>query len=454
MEDINMNVPYEEGKIFEIETEDVKKSKSFQNLVVLGAFEIVEYGDSRIEKNLFYLQSKEKLKTQDTEEEEIMESGSNPEVVITGHFYEAGGYAKTNRNLAYALASRGVAVETDVTTVRKSDLNEMDARQLAAFKRKLGRNAIRIDSIIPSFSRISPRITYRILYTTIEATTVPDQTVDICNQYDEIWVTSDFCKEVLEEAGVKRDILVMPNPMQTRLYNENHEPHEFRPVMKGFVFCSLFGWAYRKGYDALIRSYLQEFSGDDDVTLLIVSRYQHSSSRSDVIKQEIDRLIERYGGDNPAHIARCSRVIPEYQLPKVYKACNAFVLPSRGEGFGLPYAEAALCGLPVIATNHSGHTMFLKDDNSYLVDIDRLEPVRNGASHVHYWDGQLMPALRSDKFISDLGSQMRYVYSNQELAKEKNANLQDLLMKEYSFDVTADKVSDRIKTIWNEIGSK
>ena len=43
-------------------------------------------------------------------------------------------------------------------------------------------------------------------------------------------------------------------------------------------------------------------------------------------------------------------------LPKLYKAADAFVLPSRGEGWGRPHVEAMAMGLPVIATNWSGST--------------------------------------------------------------------------------------------------
>ena len=35
---------------------------------------------------------------------------------------------------------------------------------------------------------------------------------------------------------------------------------------------------------------------------------------------------------------------------------------SRAEGWGLPFIEAAACGLPIIATNHSAYKEFLEDD--------------------------------------------------------------------------------------------
>lgn len=384
-------------------------------------------------------------------EEDRMPSGNQPEVVIKGHFYEAGGYAKVNRNLAYGLGQKGFKVEINPSNTKNSHINEIEARILASMTKKLGKDAIKIDSIIPSFSAISPSSSYRILYTTIEAATMPKKTAEICNKYNEIWTTTDFCKEVMEKSGVTRPIYIMPASVQNQLYHENHEPYEFRPKLKDFVFISLFGWGYRKGYDALLKSYLQEFSSDDNVTLLIVSRFQQSANRSDVIKDEIDKYIKKYGGDNPPHIARCKRVIPEHELPRIYKACDAFVLPSRGEGFGLPYCEASLVGLPVIATNHSGHTMFLNQNNSTLVNIDSLSKVAPGSSHVHYWDNEVMASLKSQSFIDEWGFSMRHVYENIDEAKQKNKLLQDHVREEFSFSANADRVAERLNEIWQKI---
>jgi glycosyltransferase involved in cell wall biosynthesis len=60
-------------------------------------------------------------------------------------------------------------------------------------------------------------------------------------------------------------------------------------------------------------------------------------------------------------------------LPRIYNSAHAFVLPSRGEGFGLPYIEAMACGLPTIGTNWSGNTEFMTKDNSWLIDVEYME---------------------------------------------------------------------------------
>ena len=452
LEDINLNIPFLGDESQSIDLVDVKKSEAFQKMAVLGAFEILTTSGSRLEKNILRMLSEHQQKPkQEVIEENMMLSGDKAEVVIKGHFYEAGGYAKVNRNLALGLAKLGVGVEIKPVSMRRNDLNEMEVRLLGNLKRPVGRSAIKIDSIIPSFTDVSPRSSYRVLYTTIEATTVPQQTVDICNQYDEIWVTSDFCKDILSKYKIKPQILVFPSTTNTSLYNENAKPHVFTPPLNKFVFLSVFGWSYRKGYDALLRSYIEEFSSDEDVSLLIVSRFQGASERSKIIQEEVRKYLERYGGQDAPHISRCSRVINESEMPRIYRACNAFVLPSRGEGFGLPYVEASLCGLPVISTRHGGQLMFLNDNNSHLVDIDRMEPMRRGKMHVHYWDNEIFPALDSDEFIGNLRNAMRDVYCNYSSATSANKSLQDDLKKNYSVLSVCGRIKQRLNDIWTSV---
>lgn len=43
--------------------------------------------------------------------------------------------------------------------------------------------------------------------------------------------------------------------------------------------------------------------------------------------------------------------IPQSFLAQMYAASDVFILPTRGEGFGLPLIEAQRCGCPVITTN-------------------------------------------------------------------------------------------------------
>ena len=46
--------------------------------------------------------------------------------------------------------------------------------------------------------------------------------------------------------------------------------------------------------------------------------------------------------------------LPDSEVRSLYHACDAFVMPSTKEGFGIVFLEAAACGLPVIAGNRDG----------------------------------------------------------------------------------------------------
>jgi glycosyltransferase involved in cell wall biosynthesis len=59
--------------------------------------------------------------------------------------------------------------------------------------------------------------------------------------------------------------------------------------------------------------------------------------------------------------------LPPAQLPALYTACDCLVHPYRGEGFGLPIAEAMACGLPVMVTNYGAALDFCDETNAYLI---------------------------------------------------------------------------------------
>lgn len=447
--DLKRYIPYKEGKYESINVDLAKKSPGFRMMLRSGKIKLVEYGNSLFEKNLLKIQDMAKnINIENVQNSFSDIKSNNMEVKIRGHFYEAGGYAKVNRNLAKGLSDLGVNVNIEVTSKQINNLTETELKSLKKINKPVSRDAIVIDSMIPTFSSMSSG-KYRVLYTTVEADSVPDQFIEAAHQYNEVWVASDFCKNVLVKSGVKNPIYVINNSIDTNLYNETSQPYEFNPPLKDFVFISVFGWSYRKGYDALLKTYLEEFTQDDNVSLLIVSRYLCDTSKSDIVKDTIKEYISKY--DNAAHIARLSNPIPEEKMPNLYRAANAFCILTRGEGFLLTAAEASLCGLPVIATNFSGHTMFLKENNSCLVDVDDLAPMEVGKMHVHYWDGQIFPRLTSKTFIKNAREKMRDMYDNYDKYLEKNNILKNFLKENYNIEQTAKLVYGRLEKIKEKI---
>jgi glycosyltransferase involved in cell wall biosynthesis len=273
---------------------------------------------------------------------------------------------------------------------------------------------------------------------------------------DEIWVATEYGKKILQKSNVHPPIHVMPLGVDTSRYKPANGKMDFGPSMNGFKFVSVFRWSYRKGFDILLRAYMEEFSGEEDVSLLLVSR---AVDRPEENGEE--KIVEDFNGiknsidkkpDDLPHVALYTKVIHERDMPKLYSSMDAFVLISRGEGFGLPYLEAGACGLPVIGSNCSGQTDFLKDDNSFLVEpIGYIEASSGGNLHrmaklCHFYEGQTFPHF-DEETIEQTKKQMRYVFENQKEAKEKAEKLRRHINSNYTWDMAVDRVYRRLKEI-------
>lgn len=69
------------------------------------------------------------------------------------------------------------------------------------------------------------------------------------------------------------------------------------------------------------------------------------------------------------------------------KASDAFVLPTHGEGWGLPAMEAMSMELPVITTNWGGSTEFIDPSVAYPLQVENLIKVDKNVLELrgHYW---------------------------------------------------------------------
>ncbi len=61
-------------------------------------------------------------------------------------------------------------------------------------------------------------------------------------------------------------------------------------------------------------------------------------------------------------------VVPDADLPALYRLADAFVFPSVQEGWGLVVLEAIASGLPVVTSNQPPFTEFLSDETALLVE--------------------------------------------------------------------------------------
>jgi glycosyltransferase involved in cell wall biosynthesis len=96
----------------------------------------------------------------------------------------------------------------------------------------------------------------------------------------------------------------------------------------------------RKGWDILLRAYLEEFKPEEEVALFIKTSPFHDDS-DQTFPERILKFAKQHVGLEPDQVPAFSVVdfgIPQEDLAKMYKSADAFVLPHRGEGWGRPHA--------------------------------------------------------------------------------------------------------------------
>ena len=68
-------------------------------------------------------------------------------------------------------------------------------------------------------------------------------------------------------------------------------------------------------------------------------------------------------------------VVPDADLPVLYRLADGFVFPSVQEGWGLVILEALASGVPVLTSNQPPFTEFLSAESALLVEPDDVEAI-------------------------------------------------------------------------------
>jgi glycosyltransferase involved in cell wall biosynthesis len=208
---------------------------------------------------------------------------------------------------------------------------------------------------------------HRVGFVVWETTVVPGSKLRVLETLDEIWVPSDWGRAVLIANGLPAErVHVVPEGVDPAVFRPATAAPEAAP--RPFRFLCVGKWEVRKGIDDLVRAFAREFAPDEPVELILHCHNQFLPGFD--MRNALGRLA--LGAHAPI---RTSPPLPLRGLAELYGACDVLVLPTRAEAWGLPIIEALACGIPAIATNYSGHTMFLDDRNGWLVDVECMIPV-------------------------------------------------------------------------------
>lgn len=254
---------------------------------------------------------------------------------------------------------------------------------------------------------------------------------------DEVWAPSRYVRQLYLDAGVDPAIVHrVPNGVDTAAFRPGVAPLRL-PTRARFRFLFVGGTIWRKGIDVLLQAYASAFSSAADVALVIkdmgtTSFYRHAHAR-----ESIERLQRTPG---VAEILYLEETLGEADMPRLYAACDCLVHPYRGEGFGLPVAEAMACGLPVVVTAGGACDDFCDTDCAALVGARRIElPPADFETVGAPW------ALEPD--VEDLARHMRELHADATMRARLGRQAAARIRGEFGWDRAAEIARRRLHAL-------
>ena len=92
------------------------------------------------------------------------------------------------------------------------------------------------------------------------------------------------------------------------------------------------------------------------------------------IRDELQKLIKDNGMEDKIILLGS---LSREEVAEEMKRCDAFVLASEHETFGVVYIEALACGRPIIGTYNGGAEDIIKDYNGIIVEKKNIDALSN-----------------------------------------------------------------------------
>jgi len=215
----------------------------------------------------------------------------------------------------------------------------------------------------------------------------------------------------------------------------------------------------RKNIDKTIKCFMESFGDNEDVGLVIKTNIAKNSliDRNNVVNTFKQVLSNYEGRKCKVYILHGCMTSGELASLYTHPKIKAIVSSTHGEGFGLPLFEAAYYGLPVIATDWSGHLDFLykptqtknkKTKNKHMFGrvTYTLQPVEKNA----VWEGVIQAdSMWAYPEEGSLKMNMEELYKDHGRFKKRSKELQKYVKETFTEEAQYAKYVESIKSVCN-----
>ena len=261
--------------------------------------------------------------------------------------------------------------------------------------------------------------------------------INCCNRMDAVVVPSEHTANVLRETGkINVPLYVIGESFTDECKDSEALDLDIDTNFNFLVLGQLTDhdpYRDRKNVLFTLRWLCEEFADDPDVGIIIKTNTGKGTkidrkATQGVLKGVLKEI--RKGPYPKVHFVHGN--MKPSEVAGLYKneSVKALVTATRGEGFGLPLVEAAACGLPVVATNWSGHLDFLDLGKWLKVDYDLVEIPKSRVDNHIFINQTKWAEPKEDDFKQTVRKFRKKPQKPQEWAKE----LKDKIHEKFSFD--------------------
>lgn len=270
---------------------------------------------------------------------------------------------------------------------------------------------------------------------------LPKEWIEVMREkVDEVWAYTNYVRDCYLRSGLPEDrVFVVAPGVNTTIFCPEAPPLPLK-TRKRFKLLFVGGTIARKGIDLLLNVYAKTFTIADDICLVIKDMGGQSFYQGQTA-QEIIAKIKTV--PNAPEIEYLDQTLTDQELAGLYTACNCLVHPYRGEGFGLPIAEAMACALPVIVTGYGAALDFCHSDNAYLIpaEIVQMPQKRIGERETVDYPWWAEPNIDALQLL------LRRVFAHPDEAKAKGQQAMAYIRANFTWEHTVNTVQERIRIL-------